>query len=173
MFKQWYYQRHKDSQNLIMTYPKWQNKPDLIQDFGCLLIAYLNAYNKKNNRNMSVRELNDLVIKNKGYNYLKWFDFYNGDLDKTKKACLNTESFLIPEVINKILDITEVKRNYNEIIDIKHPLHYYIIRTKYNDTGHYSLITSKTLKYFDSYDGVYKTPYVKDILEVIRITFKA
>jgi hypothetical protein len=68
----------------IMTSPPWQKKfnrdgslkneldPDYIEEYGCLLCAKLNAYNlfNKNKKFLTIKQLNDLIIKHKGYNYL-------------------------------------------------------------------------------------------------------
>ena len=171
IFKRFYYQTEKENQNIIMTHPHWQPKPDTIGEYGCLLIAKLNAYNHKFNQDKQVKELNDEVIANKGYEYLNWLNFYNGDIAKTKVACFGKESFLVREVINRLLNIKGEERNYTGVIDIQSPTDYYIIRTKHKNTGHYSLVIDKDMKYFDSYDGKTITPQKRDILEVIRIRF--
>jgi hypothetical protein len=140
--------------------------------YGCLLTAKLNAFNLFNagKKYLNIKELNDLMIKHKGYLCLFYLDKNNGDIELTKKDCFGKESFQIPEVINWILGIKSESKNYIGSIDIKSINDYYIIKTKYNETGHYSLICKPDRSYIDSYDGKIKQPTT--ILDIIKITFK-
>jgi len=175
MFKRFYYQSEIENKNIIMTHPKWQIKPDTIGDFGCLLIAKLNAYNCMFSQDKKVKELNDEIIANRGYEYLRQCEVWRVEsgvnYEQVKKACFGKESFLVSEVINKLLKIESEERNYTGMINIQSPIDFFLIRTKYLNTGHYSLIVNRDMKYFDSYNGVMKTPEKQNILEVIRIRF--
>jgi hypothetical protein len=156
--------------DLIMTAPKWQTSPDRIRQYGCLLCAKLNAFNlfNKDKKYLNIKEFNDLIIKHKGYNYLFYLDHNQGDLDKTKKDCFGKESFQIPTIINWILGIKEEQNNYTGKIDIDSKNDYYIIKTVFQTTGHYSLIVSgEGNSYFDSYDGKIKTPTM--FLDIVHI----
>ncbi len=157
--------------NEIMTFPKWQNQPDIIKMYGCLLTAKLNAFNLFNagKKYLNIKELNDLMIKHKGYLYLFYLDKNNGDIEKTKKDCFGKESFQIPEVINWILGIKSEIKNYSGLIDIKSINDYFIIKTPFQSTGHFSLIYDINKSYINSYDGKKKQPTT--ILDIIKITF--
>ncbi len=157
--------------NEIMTNPEYQKQPDTIKMYGCLLTAKLNAFNlfNKDKKYLNIKELNDLMIKHKGYLYLFYLDKNQGDIEKTKKDCFGKESFQIPEVINWILGIKSESKNYTGLIDIKNINDYYIIKTAFQNTGHFSLICKPDRSYIDSYDGKIKQPTT--ILDIIKITF--
>jgi hypothetical protein len=166
-------QNSEINKNLIMTHPAWQDKPDLIGQYGCLLVAKCNAFNmyKKNSALLTVRNLNKLIIDRKGYNYLYHMDIFNGDLDKVRKECFNKESFQIHPIVNSILGIEKEERKYMGLVDINSLKDYFIIKTKYKNTGHYSLIMRSNLYYWDSYNGGLVKPFADDVLEIIKITF--
>jgi len=155
----------------IMTFPVWQNKPDTIKQYGCLLCAKLNAYNffNKDCDFMNIKQFNDKIIKNKGYNYLYFMDLFNGNENKTKAECYGKESFQRPDIINNILGIIKEQKNYTSKIDIKSKYNFYILKSKFQDTGHYSLIIQNDKLCVDSYDGNLK--YFNEILDIIKITF--
>lgn len=165
------WQTKKNNSGIIMTWPIWQDLPDQIIDYGCLLIAKLNCYNLVNKSHKAVSWLNDLMIQKKGYMYLDAMQRYNNDADIAKKHCYQRESFQIQSVINGILGIYEDERNYTGDIDISSPSYYYLVKTKYRETGHWSMIISSSKKYLDSYDGMIKEPREKDILEIRRLGF--
>lgn len=172
------YQSDPNYKDLIMTYPSYQNKPDTIGKFFCLGCTKLNAFNLFNKDNsdkpfMTIKELNDKIIEMNGYSYLFYMNLFKGDINKVRKACEGKESYQLPEVVNSILGIKSEEKKYLGKIDIASKNDYYIIKTEYNETGHYSLIISKDLDYIDSYDGLKKNPYVKQqkILDIIKITF--
>jgi hypothetical protein len=156
----------------IMTSPIYQKNPDYIRDWGCLLVAKLNAYNlfNKNKNYLNIKQLNDLMIKHKGYNYLFYMSHNHGDVEKTKKDCFGRESFQIPAIINWILSIKNEANNWTGKIDINSINDYFIIKTKYKTTGHFSLVVSgDDNAYLDSYDGNIKHPTT--IYDIIKITF--
>jgi hypothetical protein len=158
--------------NEIMTYPSYQTSPDIIKQYGCLLCAKLNAYNlfNKDKIHLTIKDFNELIKKHNGYNYLFYMNHNNNDIEKTKKDCFGKESFQIPAVINWILGIKEEYSKYQGIIDIESANDYYIIKTPFQNTGHYSLVIEADKTYLDSYDGQIKHPTT--ILDIIKITFK-
>jgi hypothetical protein len=166
------YQSDPRYSKLVMTHPAWQKEPDTIGQYGCLLTAKLNAFNlfNKDKLYLTIEQLNDLIIKHKGYKYLFYLEHNQGDLEKTKKDCFGKESFQIPETVNWILGINNEEKKYTGKIDILSKNDYYIIKTKYQDTGHYSLIVKEDKSYLDSYDGIIK-PGTTTILDIIKITF--
>lgn len=150
----------------IMTFPKHQNKPDTLKQYGCLVTALCNAYNCFNfskHKELTPKQLNELLHIKKGYAYLK--------NENCKKG---NESFLLWDVVKPILGITDKANNYKGKIDIKHVYDYYIARTVYKDTGHYSLVVGKNMTkqliVFDSYTG--KRTIIKDYI-ITKITFGA
>ncbi len=168
-----------DFRNEIMTFPKWQDKPDYIIQYGCLLCAKLNAYNlfNKDKKYLNIKQFNDLIIKHNGYFYLSYLAKNLGDINKTKnemikEKTLGKESYQISAIVNWILGIKNESNNQIKI-DLNPEEDFYIIKTKYNETGHYSLIINVKMDYFDSYDGKIKNPYTnqKQILDIIKITF--
>lgn len=166
----------------IMTSPEWQryskgkNKgeldPDYIYEFACLDAAKLNCYNlfnKDKKQYMTLGELNQKLIKNNGYFYYFYKEQFKGDMTKVKKACIGKESFVVQSVINELLGIKKEIRNYYGIIDLKPEDIFYLVRTPYQGTGHYSMVLQKNLTYLDSFDGRQKK--ANHILEVIKLIF--
>jgi hypothetical protein len=161
--------RYKDE---IMTFPKWQVAPDKIGDYGCLLTAKLNCFNlfNRNKKYLTLKELNDLMIKKNGYNYLFYMKLFNNDEKKSKAVCYQQESCSIPIILNEILGIKdEVQLTAGSHIDIENPNYYYIVRTMYKNTGHYSMVVRDNLMYLDSYDCKIKLP--ENILNIYRLQF--
>lgn len=145
----------------IMTAPPWQQVPDYLGRFGCLITAAGNAYNLKYKSELTPGDVNRLLIEEDGYKYLK-------ELDKCPRG---QESFVCWEELKKILDIVDVEHDYQGMLDINHPDHFYIARAEYQDTGHYCLIVGGTFekpKFFDSYSGNYRR---ESVTRIIRITF--
>lgn len=167
--------------NEIMTSPPWQKyhhgklkrglDPDYIFEYGCLLTAKLNCYNlfHKDYEYMNLKQLNNKMIDQKGYFFLYLLEKYAGDLIKTKDACFGKESFSIRETLNGILGIIHEKEIWKDQIDILSKNKYYIIRTPYQGTGHYSMIIDSHCSYIDSYSGKIELP--KEILNIYEITF--
>ncbi|RPJ58255.1 MAG: hypothetical protein EHM12_08200 [Dehalococcoidia bacterium] len=162
----------------IMTNPVYQkhsngkDDPDYIYEFGCNLVMKLNMYNlyNKGKDYMTIKQLNDKIKAEKGYAYLYWMDFYNGDIEKVKKKCLGEESFVLPEVINRILGIKRTEHlNVKYPIDITIENVFYGVRTLFNETGHYSMVVNNHLDYLDSYDGKIKAG--KNILNLYSFEF--
>jgi hypothetical protein len=172
--------------NEIMTCPTWQRyskgtlkddlDPDTWGEFGCLNTALLNCFNDFYIQDMTPKDLNNIIKINNGYEYLKAKENFNDKLS-IKNACIGRESFIVWNVIKKILIIKDIIRNYEGIIDILGLANeYFIIKVPFQETGHYSnLIKCPTKKvddlveYFDVYDGKIKKP-VK-VLEIIKIIF--
>jgi hypothetical protein len=112
-------QNSEINKNLIMTHPAWQDKPDLIGQYGCLLVAKCNAFNmyKKNSALLTVRNLNKLVIDRKGYNYLYINEWIYSN--KIKATVINTKRE--KEVIDAsalALIIDDYKKYFNLVVNI-------------------------------------------------------
>jgi len=155
--------------NEVMTHAEWQDKPDIINDYFCLNTSLLNWYNDFFNENLTPKDLNNLLIKNNGYEYLKAKDIFKGNRNAMYAACYNRESYVVWYVIQSLLKIKQIVRNYTGKINLSVNNEYYIIKVPYLGTGHYCNIISSQLDYFDVYDGKIKKP-VK-VLEVIKIIF--
>lgn len=165
---------------LVMESPQWQEKPDYIYQFGCLLCASLNATNhfnfttKSDKSFMTIEELNNKMIENNGYNYLYWLDYYKGDIEKTKAACFNKEAYSLPGVLDNILGIKQRIGNYQDKIDMNVVNEYYLLHTNFMNTkeGHWSwLIKDDGQTVVDSYDGIIRK-YSKDkIMDITKIVF--
>ena len=166
-------QKDEPVRNQIMTYPVWQSSPDYFYQYGCLLTAKCNCYNLyfKDRSYKTLQQLNQEMIANLGYEYIFYQEMYKGDVEKQKSICFNRESYSRPETVNKILGIISEGRNYTGIIDVNSVRDYFIIKTQYKNTGHYSMIVNNDKKYLDSYDGLVKTPTPDIIQEIIKITF--
>jgi len=167
---------------LVLEFPTWQNKPDTIGQFGCLLCASLNTYNhhnyitKSSLPQMTVAELNQKMIDNYGYNYLYWMHEYAADPDcteKVKNACYGREAFLLPNVLDKILGIKQ-RINFTGVVDLAPVNEYYLLHTNFMNTeaGHWSwLVNNDGQTIVDSWDGVKRT-YSKDkVLGIIKLVF--
>lgn len=165
------YQSDPRYSNEVMTFPKWQPLPDRIGDYGCLVTAKLNCFNlfKKDKKHYNLKELNDILIQNFGYKYLYYMRLLGNDLNLVKKECFQKESETVNEVINLILGIKHEEYVYTEKIDISIPNIFYIVRTIYQNTGHYSMVLDNDLSYCDSYNAKYHKP--ENILNIIKITF--
>lgn len=157
--------------NEIMTFPEWQKKPDIIKDFGCLLIAKLNCRNLffKNINYMTIQQLNDKMQIFKGYYYDYFKMKYPNNISLQKKYCFGKESFAKRNILNHILCIENEISEYTGHINIASKNDFYIVRTKYEKTGHYSMVIDDSLAYLDSYDGKVKNG--ENILDVYKITF--
>jgi hypothetical protein len=161
----------------IMTSPVYQRTkkgnldPDYIEEFGCLLIAKLNCRNLfyKSQSYMTIQELNKQMRERKGYYYLMFMDIYNHNIKKVKEACFGQESFARKLVLNDILGIKKEKEVILKDVNIRSKNDYYYVRTRYKDTGHYSLLLNEKGKHFDSYDG--QQVKGKEILNIYQITF--
>lgn len=176
------YQSDPDFKDLIMCQIPWQRDkkghldPDTIGEFFCRNTAELNMFNLFNvgKKYIDIGKLNELIIKHNGYYYLYHLNLNGGDIDKTYKSMeklklIGKESYVIPAVINWILGIKEEIKNYSGEINIKSPNEFYMIKTPYGDTGHYSMIYKPDRSYIDSYDGNPKKPLT--ILDIIKVVF--
>jgi hypothetical protein len=176
------YQSHPDNKPLIICTPPWQkiinNKaktiydPDTIGEFGCLTCAKVNARNLfYTNYWMSIKEANQLIIDNDGYEFLYQMSLSN-DLDEVKAKCLGRESYQIPAIVNPLFNIKK-ERDFvaRDQIQIHIPNKFYIIKTKFQNTGHYSLLINEKLDYFDSYDGVVKPINSENLLGFKELIF--
>jgi hypothetical protein len=166
----------------IMTSPIWQLKedgsldPDYIYDYACFITAGLNARNHYHkiylhkDDYMNLREFNQKMRNNEGYEYLYYKKLYSGNVELMKQACYGRESFSRHEIYDNLLEIKEKVRNYTGIIDFSVPNEYFLIKTRYLNTGHYSWLIGADHKYVDSYDG--KIKYANNnILEIIKVVF--
>jgi hypothetical protein len=159
----------------IMTFPEYQNRSDTIGEFGCLLTAKCNAFNLYNFQKpiLTISNLNKKIIENNGYEYLYYKQKFDNDIVKIKQFCFGQESALIPKVINSILGIEEEELNINQNkVNIADTYNFFIIKMKYKNTGHFSLIMKSDLTYFDSYTGIFTKPVIENILDIRRIKFK-
>lgn len=172
------FQSDKRFKNMIMTNPSYQDIPDYFGAYGCLLTAHTNCYNhynltvKNNNNFFTLEYVNNKMIENNGYAYLYYKSLYNNDINKIKQSCFGKEAHTLFTVLDKILNIKERVDNYTNKIDITIPNVYYIIKTKYKDTGHYSWLISDTNKYVDSYDAIIKQASKDQILKITKIIFE-
>jgi hypothetical protein len=155
--------------NEVMTHPKWQERPDIINDYFCLNTSLLNWYNDYFNENITPKDLNDQLRNNNGYEYLYYKDLYKGNMTEVKKACYNRESYVRWDVIQKLLKIKQIVRNYSGNPNISIPNEYYIIKVPYKSTGHYCDLISNRLDYFDVFDSQIKKPVI--YLEILQIVF--
>ena len=155
--------------NDIMTFPMWQRVPDRVSQYGCLLTAKLNCRNLYfHDTFLSLNELNQNMIEKRGYYYLYYLYKYC-DVDKAKKECFQRESYAIKKILNDILNIKKEKEIKAKDVDLKSSNDFFIVRTEYGDTGHYSMVVRSDLSYLDSYDGKIKKP--EEILNIYKITF--
>ena len=146
---------------------KGMDDPDYFGEFGCYGTAGVNCYNDFNKGLkpfMSIKDYNALMIQKKGYEFVYYLDVCHGDLDEVKKKCLNRESFLRPVIFAQILgikNILDIAMKDVNLVKFLNPNYYYVIKTAYQNTGHYSRVLNDKLEWLDSYDGKIK-PYVKD-----------
>lgn len=177
------YQIKEDCRNVIMTLPIYQRymngdlkdklDPDYIVEWGCFNCAGVNIYNHyhghylKDGKYLTIEQFVKLMKEKKGYEYDYWMDFYKGDIDKVKKACEGNEANSRQEVFDEILGIKSRDNDYKGAIEISVPNFYYIIKTPYSNTGHYSMLLDSNYRYFDSYDGKIKT--ASNFLKIIKV----
>lgn len=157
-----------DNKNIIMTSPEWQKKPDYIKDYGCLVISLLNARNLYYNSQIECSKF----VQELRISHAFLYDYYSLQTYSTtelQNIVQGSESKLKLDIVEDILNCT-IKRDYQGKINIESKDKFYLIKTSYKDTGHYSLIIRSDFSYFDSYDGKVRSP--SHILEVLEITFK-
>lgn len=159
----------------VMTSPIWQKTsdgnldPDLIYEYGCKITAFLNCHNLFfKPAFMELKKLNEEIKKRNGYYYL-YYKQQNKTIKEQKELCLGKESFVITSILQSILNIKKVIVDYKGKVDIKVPNEFFVVRTKYLGTGHYSMAIKNNLTYVDSYDGKIKIP--NNILRVDKLIF--
>lgn len=179
------YQSMDDCAYDIMCSPPWQrytigkNKgmidPDYIIEFFCRNTAEANIRNLYFKEDfMTLKNLNEKIIEFNGYYYLYWLNKNKGNIENTyndmkKNGLIGKESYVIPSVVNWILGIKKEIPNWKGAIDVKSKNEFFMIKTPFNTTGHYSMIYKNNLDYIDSFDGEKKTP--EKILDIIKIIF--
>lgn len=172
------YQSDPMFSSLVMEHPVWQKDPDTVLQYFCWNVAKINCYNHyhekivKDGHFVSIEDMNEAMIADKGYLYLDAMKRCNGNTEEAKKLCLNREAESISSVQNFILDIKEEFHDYKGNIDLNVPNEYYIVKTPFQSSGHYSWLLGVydgVVKYLDSYDGVVRT--TKTWLDIIKIVF--
>lgn len=148
--------------NDTMTFPPWQDEPDTIREYGCLLTSLTNAYNLYRRENkLRPGCFNNLLKMNEGYFYLRF----------GKDCPQGQESFLYWPAAMQQLGIRLKIDDFQGEIDLEHPKKIYIARAAYKNTGHYCIVIGGTREepfFFDSYTGrVRKEP----VTRIIEITF--
>jgi hypothetical protein len=143
--------------NEIMTQcnEKYRVWTDYIKRWGCLVTALANILDK------TPKELNDIIIENKCYEYLN-----------NPNTPENRASFLMLDKLKNILNISIINElSYKDYID--HPRLYWIARIIHRSGGgHYVNVLRKeanTWIIFDVEYGKEKRLQNKDITKLIKI----
>lgn len=144
----------------IMTFPTYQDKPDILKKYGCLVVAINNAVNLNAGRIVySPKTLNMMIKKKKGYRYLA-----------DPENCKGKESYVVWSVVEKLLNGL-VDSAFEGAIEIEHPDRFYIANVKSGSDSHYCLVLGgerEKIKYHDSYSGSTKRGKA---YQIIRIEF--
>lgn len=154
----------------IMTFPKWQNKPDTLKQYGCLVASFANIIQMITGIEFTPADLNEYLITNLGYAYLR----QRGNCKR------GDESFILYDVIEKKwgLRIENVEKKEYKKLPNTHYICRFEVRLKNGKTiNHYSNVITEDVihgkrwfEIFNVYDGDTILLPVSEISILKRVT---